>query len=281
MKVLWHILRDAAREWVDDKAPQHGAALAFYSILSIGPLLIVILSISTLFYGQEAAQGQLLRQIDGLVGHDGAAVIQGILAASAEKKATGIVATAISFATLLIGATGVFGQLQTALNAMWNVPLRKKKRGVVGIIRARFWSFALVLGIGFLLLISLVVSTVLAAMGQITLGLMHGIETLMHVVNVLVSFGIVTALFAFLFKYLPDVKVHWRDVWVGAAVTSLLFTVGKSLIGLYLGHSALNSTYGAAGSLMALLAWIYYSSQILFFGAEITQMVARRNKRAD
>lgn len=273
MRTVWKLIKATAREWSDDNAPRLGAALAFYSMLSLGPLLLLILSGAGLLFGEEAARGQIIGQIDGLVGQEGAGLIQQVLASVSETR-SGVFATLIGIATLLLGASGVFGQLQEALNAIWNVT-PKKGRGVWGIIKARFFSFTMVLGTGFLLLTSLVVSAVLAAVGEFSLAALPGTEILWQAINQLVGLAIITGLFAVIFKYVPDAKVAWRDVWLGAAITAMLFTLGKLAIGLYLGHSAFSSTYGAAGSLVVLLVWVYYSAQILFFGAEFTQVYMR------
>jgi membrane protein len=196
--------------------------------------------------------------------------------ANAGRHGSGALATVIGVATILFGATGVVGQLQTSLNKIWEVEPRPG-RGVLGIVRDRLFSFAMVLAIGFLLLVSLAISAALAAVDSYAASLLPGSEALLQVVNFVVALGIVTGLFALMYRYLPDVRIAWRDVWIGAAVTALLFTIGKFLIGLYLGNSTVGSTYGAAASLVILLLWVYYSSQILFLGAEFTEVYARRH----
>ncbi len=278
MRTVWTLIKATFVEWNDDHAPRLGAALAFYSMLSLGPLLLLILSGAGLLFGEDAARGQIIGQIDGLVGQEGAAIIQQVLASTSETK-SGIVATVLGVVTLLIGASGVFGQLQEAMNAVWNVT-PKKGGGIWKLLYRRFFSFTMVLSTGFLLLISLVVSAGLAAMGEFSLGFLPGAAFLWQCVNQLVGFGIITGLFAMLFKYVPDARIEWRDVWMGAAITAALFTLGKLAIGLYLGHSAFSSTYGAAGSLVVLLVWVYYSAQILFFGAEFAQVYATHKGRA-
>ena len=278
MRLIWKLLKDTFTEWNDDNAPRLGAALAFYSMLSLGPLLLLILTGTGFVFGEDAARGQIIGQIEGLVGHEGASIIQQVLASTASTKG-GILATLLGLATLLLGASGVFGQLQEAMNAVWNVA-PKKGGGFKKLIMRRFFSFTMVIGTGFLLLISLVVSAGLAAMGQFSLGFLPGAAFLWQVVNQLVGFGVITGLFAILFKYVPDARIEWRDVWIGAAITAALFTVGKLAIGLYLGHSAFSSTYGAAGSLVVLLVWVYYSAQIMFFGAEFAQVYATYKGRA-
>lgn len=273
MRNLWGMIKQSVSDWVDDKAMQLGAALAFYSLLSIAPLLIITIAVAGLVFGQEAAQGQLVGQMRSMVGTEGAEAIETMLA-NARRPGAGIVATILGVATLLFGASGVFGQLQTSLNTIWEVQ-PKPGGGFWGFIRTRFLSFAMVLGIGFLLLVSLVLSALLSALGDLMGGLLPGWQIAAQVLNLAVSFGVITLLFAMIFKILPDVKIAWRDVWIGAALTALLFTLGKYLIGLYLAQASPGSTYGAAGSLVVLILWIYYSSLILFFGAEFTQVYAK------
>ena len=270
----WQVLKAAAADWVEDKASQLGAALAFYSVLSIAPLVIIALSVAALVFEEGVATKQFLAQMNDLVGPDGAKAIAGIIE-SAKKPATGTVATILAVATLLFGTSGVFGQLQDAMNTIWEVPAQKKG-GWWGMIKSRFLSFAMVLGTGFLLLVSLILEHGIAGLGSEIGRRWPGLEPLTHTLNAGVTFLVVTVLFALIFKLLPDAKVAWRDVWVGALLTAVLFTVGKLLIGLYLGKSAVGSSYGAAGSLVVLLVWIYYSAQILFFGAELTQAYAKR-----
>ncbi len=266
---------DTFREWLRDHAAQQGAALAFYSVLSLGPLLLIVISVAGIFFGQEAASGHIFAQIQGLIGEEGAETIQ-IILANSRSESKGFWATLAGFVTLLIASTGVFGQLQDTLNSIWKVP-PKKGYSFWRIIRKRFLSFALILAIGFLLLISLVVSAALAAFSDYFTGLIP--EMMMQGVNFMLSFAVTTVLFAMMFKILPDADIGWHEVWIGAVLTAALFSIGKFLIGLYLGHSALSSTYGAAGSLVVILIWIYYSAQILFLGAEFTQVHANYQKR--
>ena len=270
----WQVLRTAAADWVDDKASQLGASLAFYSVLSIAPLVIIALSLAALFFDEKAATTQFLGQMNELIGKEGAEAIATMIQ-NAKKPATGMISTILAVATLLFGASGVFGQLQDAMNTIWEVP-PKKAGGWWGMIRSRFLSFAMVLGTGFLLVASLLLSTVIAAIGTELGDRWPALEPLTHLTNGVVTFLAVTVLFALIFKLLPDTQVRWRDVWIGAVATAVLFTIGKLLIGLYLGKSAVGSAYGAAGSLVVLLVWIYYSAQILFFGAELTQAYAKR-----
>jgi membrane protein len=248
--------------------------LAYYTVFSIVPLLIVIIALIGLFFGQDAAQSAIMGQISNLVGEQSAAAIKDMIQ-RAEQPSTGLVATAVAVVTLLFGASGVFGQLQDALNTVWGVELREG-RGVWGFIKDRFLSFVAVVGTGFLLLVSLVLSSALAALGKWVSGVLPVPEAVLQALNFLVSFVVITGLFALIFKVLPDVRVAWRDVWVGAALTAALFTIGKFAIGLYLGKSNVASAYGAAGSLVIVLVWVYYSAQILLYGAEFTQVYANR-----
>jgi membrane protein len=261
-------------DWYNDKAPELGAALAFYTALSIAPLLVIVLTIAAFVFGQEAASGEIVSQMRSMVGEDGAKAISDMIA-NANKPTQGTVATVLSVITLLFGASGVFGELQSALNTIWGVQ-PKPGRGLWGVIRDRFMSFAMVLGVAFLLLVSLVISAVLAAMGTLLSQLPDSFHWIAQVLNMGVSFLVVTLLFAMIFRVLPDVKISWWDVWLGAIVTAALFTVGKTGIGLYLGHSAMASSYGVAGSFVVLLVWVYYSAQILYFGAELTKVYANR-----
>ncbi len=267
---IWYVFQQAATAWVNDKASQLGAALAFYSILSLAPLLVLAIWVASWFFGQDAARGELLGQLEGMVGREGASAIQAMLE-NANQPALGTSAGILGLLTLLIGASGVFGQLQDSINTIWKIP-PPSGVSIWVLIRARFLSFAMVLGTGFLLLVSLLLSALVAGFGRYVGGLYPGVEPLLHLANASVTFVIVTILFAMIYRLLPDTNVAWRDVWFGAIVTSALFTVGKSLIGLYLGKSGLGSTYGAAGSLVVLVVWIYYSAQILFFGAELTHV---------
>ena len=272
LTAAWSLLKETFAAWSEDKVPRLGAALAYYTVFSLAPLLVIVVGVASFIFGNEAAQGRVVEQLGSLVGEQGAQAIQGMLQSANEHKKTGIVATAIGVITLLFGASGVFGELQDALNTIWGVK-PKPGRGLLGMIKDRFFSFAMVLGIVFLLLVSLVVSAALAALGKFGSGFIPA--PLLEGVNLMVSLAVVTFLFAIIFKVLPDVEIAWRDVWIGAAATSLLFTIGKTLIGLYLGKASVGSAFGAAGSLVVLFVWVYYSAQILYFGAEFTQVYAR------
>ncbi|HEY5811981.1 MAG TPA: YihY/virulence factor BrkB family protein [Terrimicrobiaceae bacterium] len=268
-------LKQAAWDWMDDQAPTLGGALAYYTVFSLAPLLILTVAIAGMIFGQEAAQGQIFTQLRSLIGAESAAAMQDIVQDANAKPTTGVWATILGFVTLFLGASGVFGQLQYSLNTIWGVA-PKPGRGLVGIIKDRVLSFGFVLALGFLLLVSLVLTAVIAFVGKWLGGMVPGVETIIQIVNMLLSLGVITLLFAMMFKFMPDAKIAWRDVWVGALVTAALFTAGKELLGLYLGKGGVASSYGAAGSLIVLLVWVYYSSQIVFFGAEITKVYANR-----
>ncbi len=271
---VWTLLRQTFAAWSEDKVPQLGASLAFYSALSIAPLLVIALAVAGLVFGKEAAGGQIVAQLTSLVGEQGGKAIEDMIQ-SANKPGAGILATLLSIATLVFGASGVFGQLQDSLNTIWEVK-PKSGLGIMGFIRHRFLSIAMVMGVAFLLLVSLLITAALSALGSFAGHLPDSVQWVAQMVNFVVSFVVITALFAMMFKLLPDVKMAWGDVWLGAVVTAILFTVGKFAIGLYLGHSSMASSYGVAGSFVVLLVWVYYSAQILFFGAELTQVYADR-----
>jgi membrane protein len=268
---MWRLVTRALSGWSEDSAPRLGAALAYYTVFSIAPLLVIAVGVAGVVFGPDAARGQIVGQIAGLVGEQGAQAIEEMIEHAGRQRGAGLGASLIGLATLLFGASGVFGELQSSMNAIWGVKPRPG-RGLLGMLRDRFASFTMVLGIAFVLLVSLVVSAALAALGRV---LGAGEEGALHVLNLAVSFGVVTLLFAATFKYVPDIEIEWRDVWIGAAVTALLFTVGKLAIGLYLGKAGVASAYGAAGSLVVVLVWVYYSAQILFLGAEFTKAYAQ------
>ena len=268
-------MTQAASEWIDRDVSRLGAALAFYTLFAIAPLFVIVLAMAGLWFGEEAARRELFSQVSGLVGSEGGEAIQALVSA-AHKPKTGAWATVIAVATLFVGATGVFVELQDALNSVWGVR-RKPGRGLRNFIKDRLLSFALIVGIGFLLLVSLVLSAGLSALGKFMVELLPAQEAIWQWINFVVSFGIITLLFAMIFKVLPDVKIAWRDVWTGALLTALLFNLGKYLLGLYLGRSSVTSAYGAAGSLVVVLLWVYYSAQILFFGAKFTQIYSNRH----
>jgi len=263
-------MKQVVSEWIAQDVPRMGAALAFYTFFAISPLFVIVLAIAGFWFGEQAARRELFSQFSGLVGSEGAEAVQALVSA-ARKPKTGAWATVIAGITLFVGATGVFVQLQDALNAVWIVR-REPGRGLRNFIKDRLLSFALIVGIGFLLLVSLVLSAGLSALDKFMVVLVPAHETVWQGINFVVSFGVITLLFAMIFKVLPDVKIAWRDVWIGAIITGLLFNVGKHLFGLYLGRSSVTSVFGAAGSLVIVLLWVHYSAQILFFGAKFTQV---------
>ncbi|MEG4351525.1 YihY/virulence factor BrkB family protein [Microcoleus sp. LAD1_D5] len=274
LKTVISLLKQTFSEWQEDKAPTLAAALAYYTVFSLAPLLIIVIAIVGLVFGAEAAQGQIVAQLQSLIGKDGAQTVQELILKASEPK-SGMIATLVGIATLLWGASNVFTNLKEALNTIWNVS-PPPGRGIWGFLKDRVLSFAMILGIGFLLLVSLVLSAVLAAVSYWLNSRLQLPVGIWQIVDFAISFGVVTLLFALIYKLLPDVHLAWNDVWIGAAITSMLFTIGKSLIGVYLGGSGIASTYGAAGSFVIILLWINYSAQILFLGAEFTQVWANR-----
>jgi len=268
------MLRAAVGAWLDDYAPSMGAALAFYTLFSIAPLLLIVISVAGLVFGEQAARGEILSQLGGLVGTDSARTIESLLEGLNHPRA-GLVGTLVGLVTLLVGATTVFAELQNAMDRIWRAPMRPVG-GLWALLRARLLSLGLLLGIGFLLMVSLIVSAALAALGKWWEPWFNELIVLANVLNFIVSFGLIATTFAMIYKWIPRVKVAWRDVWIGAALTALLFTVGKSLIGLYIGRSGVASPFGAAASLVVLLLWVYYSAQIFLLGAEFTWVYAGR-----
>jgi membrane protein len=271
----WHLVRDSGKRFIGDNCPRLGAAMAYYTALSLSPLLLAVVGIAGLVYGREAARGGIVEQFRDTIGTQAASFVEQMILKSSEPK-HGIIATVVALVVLFFGATGVFGELQSALNSVWKVPGKQSSGGVLTMLKERLLSFSLVCGAAFLLLVSLVVSAVLAGIDSHILGWLPGTEWLAQVLSLLVNFALTAALFAMMFKWLPETQLAWKDVWIGAAVTALLFSAGRFLIGLYLGKAAVASTYGAAGSLVVLLVWIYYSTQILLFGAELTFVYAQR-----
>lgn len=270
---VWGLLKETFVSWDEDRIPRLAAALSYYTVFALAPLLIIAIAIAALFFEEAQVRTSILNELGGLIGSSGRKAIE-MLIEGARQPQTGTIATIIGIITLLVAAGGLFGQLQDALNTIWEVQ-PKPGRGIWGILRDRFFSFAMVLGSGFLLLVSLLISTALAAAGQWIAGAAYGETAMWQAISFGVSFGVTALLFALIFKVLPDARVRWKDVWIGAIVTALLFSLGRFLISWYLGQAATESTYGAAGSLVALLIWVYYSSQILFLGAEFTQVYAR------
>ena len=275
---MLNLLKETVREWREDGANRLAAALAYYTTFSLAPLLVLVIAIAGLAGGQEAAQTQTMAQVEDLLGVEGREFIEGMIE-SASRPETGLTATFIGAVTLLFGALGVFGELQNSLNTIWEVKPKPAKGWVDGVKRfviKRILSFTMVLGIGFLLLASLVLSAAVSALGEYISSRWPLADFWLGLINFIVSFLVITLLFAMIFKFLPEIKIAWKDVWLGAAVTSVLFSLGKFLIGLYLGRSEVGNTFGGAGSLAILLIWIYYSAQNLFCGAEFTQVYANR-----
>lgn len=267
MKTTWALIKATIQDWFEDQAPRLAAALSYYTIFSLAPLLLIVIAVAGLVFGSDEARDAILTQAKSLVGETGAAAVGQVLQ-NASKPASGIFSAILGFILLLFGATGVVGQLQDALNTVWEVE-SKPGSWIKKLINDRILSLGMILGIGFLLLVSLVISAAVSGLSQV-----WGASTtfLLEGAHFLVSVGVITVLFAMIFKFLPDVKVLWRNVWVGAFVTALLFTLGKTLMGIYLAQSSIASSYGAAGSVVILLLWVYYSSCILFLGAEFTQV---------
>ena len=271
------LLSESFDEWSKHKAPRLGASLAFYTLLSLTPLLLVVVAIVGLVFGHQAAERDIIQQVQMLIGGPGAKAIEAVLQGS-RNTTHGVIATVVGIVTLLFGASGVLIELQDALNTIWEVPTPSLTgwSKITGFLKQRLFSFAIVLAIGFLLVVSLAVSAWIAAIGALSAYIVPIQEIVLHVLNALVSFVVITGFFAAIYKIMPDVRIEWRDVLLGGAVTSLLFTIGKLLLGLYLGKASFASTYGAAASLVVLVIWVYYSGQIFFFGAELTRSFANR-----
>jgi membrane protein len=267
------VLRETVDRWFDHKAPRMGGALSYYTAFSIGPLLLIAISLAGILFGPEAARNEVFQQLRGIAGDDAARAIQDAVQ-GAHKESTSILASIVGVVSLLIGATGVFGELHDALNTIWGVEA-KAHQGILKILRERFLSFTMVLGTGFLLIVSLVLTATLSFVGKWLSGSLPGGEALWQVVNSVVSFVLISLVFALILKYVPDIRVRWREVLIGGFVTGLLFTLGKLGLGLYVGKAAVASTYGAAGSLLVLLLWVFYSAQILYFGAELSRALAK------
>lgn len=270
----WPLLKETGEAWIDDKASRLAAALAFYALLSLAPLLVLAVSVAGMVFGDEAARGQISAQIQGLVGAEAGDAIQAILAHS-KQPGQGVLGTVLGAVVLLFGASGVFGELQDSLNTIWEVKA-KPGRGILGVVKDRLFSFGMVLGVAFVLLVSLVVSAGLSALGGFLEQSLPGGAAVWQVLNFIIGLAVVTGLFAAIYKVVPDVTIAYRDVLVGSFVTALLFTVGKALIGLYLGTASVGSPFGAAGSLVVVVVWVYYSACVFFFGAEFTQAWAAR-----
>ena len=270
------LLREALDSWLSHNAPRLGAALAYYTLFSLAPLLVVAVAVAAPVFSRETALTHIVGQLRDLLGEAGARTVAQMIETTRRPEA-GALATMASLLTLFLGATGAFMELKGALNIIWGVDGAGGSVSLMNLLRARLASFAMVLAVGFLLLVSLVVSAVIAAANGILSGLDLGPASLLQGLNLSLSLVAFTVLFALIFKFVPDTRIAWGDVWVGAAITSVLFTAGKHVIGLYLGRSSFSSAYGAAGSLVVLIGWVYYAAQIFFFGAELTQAYSRRH----
>lgn len=274
-RTWWALIKDALSAWIDDYAPSMGAALSYYTVFSLGPLLVIVISLAGLAFGEEAVRGELFGQIDGLMGPEAAKAIQEMLG-SVSRPSTGIIGTTLGVVVLLIGATTVFGELQDALDRIWRAPARDRSSGLWSLLRARLLSFGMIVGVAFLLLVSLVTGAAVSALGKWWGGWFGGWEWLLQGLNAIVGFAMTTVVFALIYKVMPRVKVAWVDVWVGAAVTAMLFTIGRILIGLYIGKTGVASGFGAAGSVAVVFVWVYYSAQVFLVGAEFTWLYAQR-----
>lgn len=272
IKQFGRLLKQSFQSWQRDRASLLAAALAYYTALSIAPVLVLVIAIAGFFLGQESAQGEVFQQLQGLMGEQGATAVQAMLE-NASDRSSGLIATLLSLSLLFFSASGVFNHLRESLNIIWNVS-DANQGGIRTVIWQRILSFSMIPVIGFLLLVSLGMSAVLSSLSNIILGSFQDWIPVIRIINFVVSFGVTTLLFALIYRVLPDARVSWGDVWIGAGATSLLFSMGKWAIGFYLGNSSTASAYGAAGSFVVLLIWIYYSAQILFFGAEFTQVYA-------
>ena len=272
LKSLYQLAKTAFGNWMADYAPSMGAALAYYTVFSLAPLLVIVIAAAALIFGQDAAQAAIVGQASSMIGDNGARAIEGMLA-SAHKPKHGVIASTLGILILIVGATTVFAELETNLNRVWKVEADHGS-GLWHFIRTRLLAFGMITAIVFLLIVSLAVGAGLAAWGKYWSGWFGGLETLLQAANFLVSLAVITILFAMIYKFIPRVAIRWRDVWIGALVTSLLFTLGKFLIGLYIGKTGIESSYGAAGALAVILVWVYYSAQIFLLGAEFTKVYA-------
>ena len=268
-------LKTTFSNWNDHNAPRLGAALAFYTILSLSPLIILTITLAALLFSRSTAQTHIVADVQSIIGTDGAQAVQTMLA-NTHRPAAGIISNTLGLVSLLFGASGVFSELRAALNMIWEVQPGESNSGIMGFLRERVFSFGMVLSIGFLLMVSLILSAVLAAIGKFFGGLLPLPASVLSVVNFLVSFLGIVALFALIFRFVPAIKLPFRYVWPGAVATALFFTLGKTLIGLYLGKASVGSPYGAAGSVIVVIVWVYYSAQLFYFGAEFTHAYATR-----
>lgn len=274
LRDFWNLLRASVEAWSDDRASSMGAAIAYYTALSLAPLLLIVIAVAGIVFGREAAQGALFGQLTGLIGPDGAQAIQAILAGS-KSIGGGIASIVVGAVVLLVGSTTVFVELQNDLDRIWRAE-PPQGNGLANFVLTRLLSFGLLLGVGFLLIVSLLANVAITALGTLWGEWLGGAESLVQLLNFVVGIAIITVLFAVIFKFLPRTRIAWRDVWTGAAVTSLLFSIGKFAIGLYIGRSAISSSFGAAGAFVVLIVWIYYAAQVFLLGAEFTYQYALR-----
>jgi membrane protein len=271
----FQLVRDSVASWQEDYAQSMGAALAYYTVFSIAPLLLIVITVAGVVFGPEAARGEVVEQLRGLLGEEGARTIEAMLLAVSKPAASTFTAV-IGVLVMLVGATTVLAELQDALDRIWRVPERRRASGIVALLRTRLLSFGMILAIGFLLVVSLLLSAGISAMGRLWAPFFGKGEFIGHLLDAILSWGLITVVFAMIYKIMPRAKVRWPDVWLGAIVTALLFTLGKLLIGLYIGKTGVANAYGAAGSLVVLLLWVYYSAQIFLLGAEFTWHYTQR-----
>jgi membrane protein len=275
IKDVWTLTKESFSAWSNDYAPSMGAAISYYTLFSIAPLLIIVISVAGLLFGADAVRSGVFDQLHALMGEEGAEAVEEMVTHASEPT-TGGIATIISVIGLAIGATTVFGEIQNDLDRIWRAPAADQGSGIWHLLRTRLLSFGMILGIAFLLAVSLVLSAVIATLGKWWSGWLGGWETLAHVLDIVVNIGLLTLIFALVYKMIPRVEIAWHDVWVGAVVTALLFTIGKVAIGLYLGKSDVTSSFGSAGSFAVLMIWVYYAAQIFLLGAEFTRVYAER-----
>src|SRR5215813_12366706 len=275
LKAGWELLKLTFTEWTDDNAFELSAALAFYTIFSIAPVLLIAVGVASFFLAPDAATNQIVGEMEQMIGAQGANAVRQVIESS-RGFGKGFWAVSVGLVTLIIGATTVFGELQSALNQIWDVKAKPDRGVIMSFILDRVRSFSIAIGVGFLLLVSLVISALISGLQKYMNAWLPGVPWVWHTANVVSSFLVIAVLFAMIYKFLPDVVISWKDVWIGSAVTAVLFTGGKYAIGIYLGRTATASAFGAAGSLVVLLFWVYYSALISFFGAEFTQVYARR-----
>lgn len=275
LRVVWRLAREAAGSWKDDYAPSMGAALAYYTIFSLAPALLITISVAGLAFGADAARGEIYEQLNSLIGEAAARAVQGLLE-SASKPSESIAGATVGLVLLVVAATTVFGELQDSLDRIWRAPSRSWMHGLLGLLRTRLLSFVLILGIGVLLATLLAAGAALAAMGRWWAPRLQGWAMISHATSLAFVFALVALASALVYRYIPRVPVQWKDVWLGAVVSALLFALGRWLIGLYIGQAALSSVFGAAGSLIVVMVWVYYSAQIFLLGAEFTRVYAHR-----